>query len=575
MSILNDIQESLLKDERNLLNNLRVALVQFDAAPEDQDALAQSIEQLDELFLLVIVGEFNAGKSAFINALLGERVLNEGVTPTTTQINILRYGSALERVVDNDHLHVLTAPVELLREISIVDTPGTNAIIREHEEITQKFIPRSDLVLFITSTDRPFTESERAFLEHIRSWGKKVVVVLNKIDLLEDEAELDQIRSFVAENTNRLFGMTPEIFPVSARMALRAKQGQPTIWAASRFQPLERYIFDTLDEAGRVRLKLLNPLGVAMHLVDKYLAVTESRLSLLKADVSMLEDVEAQLKLYREDMLRDFNFRMADIDNILYEMEQRGQDFFDDTIRLGRIFDLVNKSRIQNEFEQKVVGDVPQRIERKVNELIDWLVESDLRQWQAVTEHLAARRREHQGRIIGDAGIGSFHYDRERLMEATGRDASRVVETYDKVREAELIAEGAQTAVAATAAMEVGAVGLGTLVTILATTAAADITGILLASAIAAIGLFVIPARRKLAKNEMREKIAALREQLSGTLRSHFEREMERSLHNINETIAPYTRFVRAERGKLQEAQAELETVRDGLGQLKVRVENI
>jgi hypothetical protein len=480
-----------------------------------------------------------------------------------------------ERVVENDHVHVIVAPVEQLREISIVDTPGTNAIIREHEEITQRFVPRSDLVLFITSTDRPFTESERAFLEHIRSWGKKVVVVLNKTDLLQDEAELDQIRSFVAEHANRLFGMTPEIFPVSARLALRAKLGQPTLWLASGFQPLERYIFDTLDEAGRVRLKLLNPLGVAMHVVDKYLAVTESRLALLKADISMLDDVDAQLKLYREDMLRDFNFRMADIENILFEMERRGQEFFDETIRLARIFDLINKSRIQKEFEQKVVSDVPQRIDRKVNELIDWLVDSDLRQWQAVMEHLAARRREHQGRIVGDAGIGSFHYDRERLMEGTGRDASRVVETYDKVREAELIAEGAQTAVAATAAMEVGAVGLGTLVTILATTAAADISGFMLASAMAAIGLFVIPARRRLAKNEMRDKIAALREQLMSTLRSQFEREMERSLHNINEAIAPYTRFVRAERGKLQDARAELDEVRDGLGRLKVRVDGL
>ncbi len=50
---------------------LRTALVRFDAAPEHQQALDRSIEQLDELFLLVIVGEFNSGKSAFINALVG------------------------------------------------------------------------------------------------------------------------------------------------------------------------------------------------------------------------------------------------------------------------------------------------------------------------------------------------------------------------------------------------------------------------------------------------------------------------------------------------------------------------
>jgi len=92
MHILNEKQEALLAEERSLLNELRVALVQFGAAADDHATLGQSIRQLDELFLLVVVGEFNSGKSAFINALLGKPVLPEGVTPTTTQINILRYG---------------------------------------------------------------------------------------------------------------------------------------------------------------------------------------------------------------------------------------------------------------------------------------------------------------------------------------------------------------------------------------------------------------------------------------------------------------------------------------------------
>jgi hypothetical protein len=372
-----------------------------------------------------------------------------------------------------------------------------------------------------------------------------------------------------------LFGLTPEIFPVSARSALRAKLGEPELWPPSRFEPLERYIHDTLDESGRLRLKFLNPLGVGMHLVDQYTAITNSRLDLLKADFAMLDDVETQLGLYKEDMQRDFNFRMADIENILFEMDQRGQDYFDETIRLGRMFDLLNKKRVQDEFVRQVVADVPTRIENKVAELIDWLVESDLRQWQAVMEHLAERRREHKARIVGDASAGSFQSDRERLIEAVGREARRVVESYDKTYEAETIAVGAQNAVTALAAMEVGAVGLGTAITILATTAAADITGVLLASALAALGFIVIPARRRQAKAELRQKIAALRARLTDTLRGQFEHEIERSLQNINEAIGPYTRFVRAERSKLQESQAGLEQVKIGLTALQARVEEI
>jgi ribosome biogenesis GTPase A len=160
MRILDQKQEALLNEERKLLNDLRVALAQFGATPEDHETLGESIQQLDELFLLVVVGEFNSGKSAFINALLGKDILEEGVTPTTTQINVLRYGEERTRIVESENLHTLSADVELLADISIVDTPGTNAIIREHEAITSQFVPRSDLVLFITSADRPFTESE-------------------------------------------------------------------------------------------------------------------------------------------------------------------------------------------------------------------------------------------------------------------------------------------------------------------------------------------------------------------------------------------------------------------------------
>ena len=156
-------------------------------------------------------------------------------------------------------------------------------------------------------------------------------------------------------------------------------------------------------------------------------------------------------------------------------------------------------------------------------------MELDLRQWQAVMEHIAERRRQHQERIVGDAAGGSFHFDRERLIEGVGREAQRVVESYDKTAEAEMIAYSAQTTVAAMAAVEVGAVGLGTLVAILATTAAADATGIVLASAMAILGLFVIPARRRQAKADMRNRIATLREQLIASLRTQFEKEIERS----------------------------------------------
>jgi ribosome biogenesis GTPase A len=91
MKILTQDQELVLQRERNFLHDLHLNLVEYNASREDIESMRQSIRQLDDLFL-VIVGEFNAGKSAFINALLGQKLLKEGVTPTTSQVTILRYG---------------------------------------------------------------------------------------------------------------------------------------------------------------------------------------------------------------------------------------------------------------------------------------------------------------------------------------------------------------------------------------------------------------------------------------------------------------------------------------------------
>jgi small GTP-binding protein len=575
MRVLNQREQDLLKEERKLLSDLRTLLVQFSTEPGDEEALRHSIQQLDELFLLVVVGEFNSGKSAVINALLGEKWLEEGVTPTTTQIHILRFGEVQGRTVLSEKQCIFTFPVALLDEMSIVDTPGTNAIIREHETITSQFVPRSDLVLFITSADRPFTESERAFLKHIREWGKKVVFIINKIDILQSEQEITEVERFVRENVHLLLGDTPEIFSVSARDALRAKQGESTLWEASHFGYLERYIHDTLDESSRLRLKFLNPLGVGTHLVEKYMGVITSRLQFIKTDFDLLADVEAQLHLYEDDMQHGFNFRIADIENILFEMEHHGQAFFDETFRLSRVFDLLSKARIQQEFERQVVADVPQRIERKVGEFIDWLVDSDFRQWKAVADHLRARHREHKDRILGDVQMGTFQYDRGRLIDAIGREARRVVETYDKKQEARAIAESAQTTIAASAAMEAGALGLGALITTLATTAAADVTGVLMATLLAGLGLFIIPARRRRGKTKMLEKIASLRAQLTQSLRTQFEREIKQSLQQIMEAIAPYTRFVRSERDKLLQIQTKLEGLKSEMNRLKGMLEGL
>jgi len=576
--VLTDDERRLVAEERQALADLRFALADLDATREDLESLDRSLGQLDELFLLVVVGEFNAGKSAFINALLGRRLLDEGVTPTTAGIHLIRHGEDKREHPARRTFEVVTAPVELLREVNVVDTPGTNAIQREHEALTRDFIPRSDLVLFVTSADRPFTESERSFLETIRDWGKKIVVVVNKIDILEAPEDVERVVSFVTEGTRELLDREPEVFPVSARQALKAKLAEPgnsddaaRLREASRFDALERYVTELLDEHERLRLKLLNPLGVGLRHESRYREVVEGRLELLADDVAALQDIERQLAAYREDMERDLKYRLSDVENILHAFQNRGDTFFDETLRLGRVFDLINKQRMRREFEQKVVADAPQQIDQRVSELIDWLVAAELRQWQAVTAHVTRRRDRHAERIVGEVG-GSFEYDRDRLLATVGKTAQRTVEGYDREAESERMAESVQLAVASAALLEAGAIGLGATVALVAASAAVDITGILAASALAVIGLFVIPARRRTAKRELSERIEIMRDGLMTGLHGQFEREMERSLGRLREAIVPYTRFVRSESDHLEGARERLSTLRQRLETIREQI---
>jgi small GTP-binding protein len=564
MQILDERWRRITDRERAILERLAGFLEDFGSPSEDVSLVRQKLVDIEELFLLVIVGEFNSGKSAFINALLGDEELSrEGVTPTTDRITVLRYGEQPAERERREGVLEKEYPNDFLREVAIVDTPGTNAIIRHHEELSRGFVPRSDLVLFVTSSDRPFTESEREYLELIRDWGKKIVLVVNKVDLLRGEEDRDQVRHFVEEGVNSMLGLKPPIFFVSAYLARKAKLAGPgvesdALMGASGFEELERYVRDLLDEEGRVRLKLESPLGVVEELVRRYGLAVGERMSLLEDDFKMSENVESQLQLYKEDMKRDFEARMSEIENIILTMNERGDEWFEENIRLANVRELVQRSKVQQRFQREVVADTEKLIDERVEELIDWMVDRNLKQWRAIVEYVNHRRQaQYDEHVIGEVG-DNFEYNRSQLLQSVGKNATDVVQRYDREYESQQLALSLQGAVAQTAAVEVGALGLGAAAVAVATTAAADLTGITAALVIAGFGLFILPNRRRKARAEFREKTEALRERLGEVVRRQFETELNRSVERMREAIAPYTRFVRTEHARMTEARSNM-----------------
>jgi hypothetical protein len=156
----------------------------------------------------------------------------------------------------------------------------------------------------------------------------------------------------------------------------------------------------------------------------------------------------------------------------------------------------MNKDKIKAEFERKVVGDTEEEIDATVNELIDWMVEQDLRTWEAINSYLDRRRLvQYEDQMVGEVS-SQFRYDRKALLDSVSKRAQEEVDRYDPERSANDLSLSVRNAVAQTAIAEVGAIGLGALVVAAASTVAVDVTGIVAASLLAGLGLFILPRKR-------------------------------------------------------------------------------
>jgi small GTP-binding protein len=570
--ILDDARQKLVSDLRQKLGELRVALVRAEATDEHQKALGRAIVQLDEMFLLVVVGEFNAGKSAVINALVGERVLEEGPTPTTSRIQLVKYGVERTRTPAGGDYETLTLPVAILREMNVVDTPGTNAVVRGHEALTREFVPRSDLVLFVTSADRPFTETERAFLESIRDWGKKLLVAVNKTDILENPDDVRKVVEFVRDNLRDLLSLQPEVFAVSARLAWKTKAaGMAPDPRGTGFGALEKYLTRTLDDAERVRVKLQSSQGVAERALDGTAAVLQSRLSLVSEDEATLKEIESQLLLQLHELTRDFRLRLSEAERPLGELEKRGEAYVEQVLKTTGALGLLDADRTAAGFLQEAVGGFQPAVDKRVEGVVDALVAGEGRLWPAVVDRLERRRAVHGGRMPG-APVKAPEPERARLLQALTRDCQRALESFDTGAFGSRLARAARRAAWATLLLPMAAVGVAALAVARAETGTVALAGVVATAALVLAGLLPLPLLRGREKQRFSEAVASVRQRLGAALRSGFERELDASQTRAQEAAAPFGRFVRSEAERLRGQSYELAARRKDMDALRMRI---
>ena len=567
-----------LQKEKRSLNNALTTLSNFPLPGDDIGKLGSAIDQLDELFLIVAAGEFNAGKSALINALLGERVLEEGVTPTTEQVTLLRWGETYSQTIVDDGFAIVTHPLPLLKELNMVDSPGTNAINRQHERLTSDYVPRSDLVLFVTSADRALTQSERLFLEKILTWGKKVSLVVNKADILEDDVAVEKVREFVSTNAAMILGYKPELFLVSAKLAQLAQHTTDPSEASrqresSGIEKLEHFITQTLDNKARLELKLRNPLGVAFNLERTASEAIDLQIADMQQDSALTSELENTISSYDQSLRVEIPPRLAEVENILINFENRGHDFFDRTMKLTNIFNLAKTDRIKEQFQEEVQGDVSVAIDNKVRSMIDWMVDKDLNTWYQVAGALDRRQAQSQHKLPATTSPQSAR--RQELIDSVSQTIKLIVNRYDRKQEADQLGDYVQESVAQTALFGIGALGVGAMVATVLTTKALDVTGIVTAGTLAVLGFFVIPYKRKQAKEEFKTKMAELRATLGETLSSTFNKEADSAVKRLQENISPYVTYVKEEQNKLQTSRATLDDLQSELNELDNEIQKL
>ncbi|AZI43108.1 GTP-binding protein [Deinococcus psychrotolerans] len=565
--------QDLLTRERTLLADLQ-AFLELQGAPSAATEQArQSVRNLDEAFLLVVVGEFNAGKSSFINALLGDQVLPEGVTPTTDRIYVLLHGEKRDglegqmEATSDPFVSRLRVPLSVLEGVALVDTPGTNAIIRQHQALTEGFLPRADLVLFLTSADRPFTESERQFLELVKRWGRSVIMVVNKADLLETAEAREQVRTFVESGARATLGLTPPIFLVSARAEQRGGD--------AGFAALREVLKMRLSETERTRLKLASPLGVAAELLGaENVRAAEARVA-LKTDLSTLTRLEEQRERHHGSMQAELDGQLNRMNRLLGEFEVRADKFIDKTLRIGNVRQLVNARELEATFKREAVADLPEAIEKQFGSMIDRFVESNLHFWEDVQADLTRRQIEQPSETGQNLNRPRFSYDRAALVEGISGSAQRHLAEGTQEALMRQLSQDAEDAMKGVIGFGAGGVAIGTVTALALGGALADFTGVLAFLTVGSLGLFVLPQKRLAALRQLRTRLAALRESLDSIVRREYEREQERADARLSDATLPFTQFTQQEQSRLTRAEQRSGELQARLEQLKNEVQQL
>ncbi|MCP3927869.1 MAG: GTP-binding protein [Bacteroidetes bacterium] len=337
--------------------------------------------RINEPFMFVIVGEVKVGKSSFINALLatGQEIAKVAPQPMTDTIQQILYGQKHETVEINPYFKKIFLPVDILKEIAIVDTPGTNTIVDHHQEITERFIPASDLIVFVFESKNPYRQSAWEFFDYIHNdWRKKIVFVLQQKDLMNVENLAVNIQG-VEDHAKEKGINQPKVFAVSAKQEIEGDT------ANSGFSNIRQYIQNNITGGKAPLLKLQNNITTSENINERIQKGLEDREEQWFADTAFRKDVKETLEQQKVKSSNQVDVfvenLLAGYDRITYEKERElssGLSFFS---LLRRSFASIFKKKSSakewlEELANTLEKDLHNELESKLNSSIHDLADS-------------------------------------------------------------------------------------------------------------------------------------------------------------------------------------------------------
>ena len=350
--------------------------------PEELDTLQALLRDISEPLLFVVVGEVKSGKSSLLNALFGNEFAKVDVLPATDRVYIFRYGSDEKSTEISSKLTERYLPIPFLRDFNVVDTPGTNTMVKEHQMVAEDFMPRADIVLFVFSVANPWTQSNWEFLDFLqKNWLKNVVFVLQQIDLREP-TEIDVIHRHLQDTAMRRLGFVPPIFAVSARKALLARTSgldKEKLWEESAFAPLEEQINFIVTESSTRMLKLRSTFQAARVTLEDLNRELGRFLDRIAADGAVLDRLDALLQTRREQMLRQVTALVREVESAYDETTKERTTLLHQELTWWRSFQLIWRRSVgHRELHEKIETKLRQLLQPQMQQAVSKL-EIDLR----------------------------------------------------------------------------------------------------------------------------------------------------------------------------------------------------